>query len=263
MKEHILSYLPGDHPWQNQIYCYDCVASTNDLAKQMARDGAPNGTTVIADSQTGGRGRMGRSFHSPSGSGIYMSVLLRPNCPASDLMHLTCAVAVAACDALESAIGLRPGIKWTNDLVHNSRKLGGILTELALDPKSGAVDYAIIGIGINCTQQEDAFPEDIRHFAGSLTRAAGKPVNREKVAAALIQAFSAMDLRKKAEILRAYRANCITLGKDISILRGDDIQHGTALDIDESGALLVQFPDGHRETVSSGEVSIRGMYGYV
>ena len=115
MKANIQNHLPGDYPWQNHIIWYDNIDSTNTKAKEMAANGAPHGTAILADHQTGGRGRMGRSFHSPAGKGIYLSLILRPNCPARELLHLTCAVAVAAADGIQAATGLRPGIKWTND----------------------------------------------------------------------------------------------------------------------------------------------------
>lgn len=240
--------------------------STNDQLKKLARQGAPHGTVLIADRQTGGHGRMGRSFHSPGGVGIYFSLLLRPDCAPGELMHLTCATAVAMCDAVEAAAGLRPGIKWTNDLVHGKRKLGGILTELGLSSR-GTVDYAIIGIGINCCQSQKDFPEDIRSIAASLTMVTGKEIDRANVAAAMMEALYRMDtilLPEKQAILERYRKDCITIGQEISLFRvGEEVRHGIAADMDNQGALIVEFADGHRETVNSGEVSIRGMYGYL
>lgn len=263
MKTQILSALSA-HPWAAQIHWYDTIDSTNTEAKRLAAKGAPHGTVCIADHQSGGRGRMGRSFHSPGGNGLYLSVLLRPGCSAGELMHLTCATAVAACDAVEKATGLRPGIKWTNDMVVGSKKLGGILTELSLG-KDGKVDHAIIGIGINCTQSATDFPQEIASIATSLSLCTGQATNRAAVAAALIEALFEMSaqLHHRAALLERYRKNCITLGQEISLVRGEEVRHGNALDIDEQGALLVQFPDGHTEAVNSGEVSVRGMYGYV
>lgn len=257
----IKHFLPEDHLWQNQIIWYDVIGSTNDQAKTLIRQGAPHGTVLIADRQLGGRGRMGRSFASPAGMGVYMSVILRLKTPPDQLMHLTCAAAVAACNAVEKAAGFRPGIKWTNDLVFGGRKLAGILTELVITPGETA---AIIGIGINCAQTEADFPEEIRGFAGSLSMASGRSVDRARVAAALIEAFCEMagHLDGKQEMLDAYRRDCITLGKEISLVKPGEIRHGIALDIDGNGALLVEFPDKHTEAVSAGEVSIRGMYGY-
>ena len=250
-------------PWQDSLLYFESIDSTNTRAKELAFQGAPHGTVLIADHQTGGRGRRGRSFHSPAGSGIYMSVILRPHCPASELMHLTCAAAVSLCDAVENSCSFRPGIKWTNDLVYGARKLAGILTELGFD-RQGNVDWAIVGMGINCTQEESQFPEEIRSIAGSLSSVSGNPIDRTKVAAAMMDAMYRMDLAAKEKILTQYRTDCVTLGKEVSVVRADGIiHHCTALDIDEEGALIVRHDDGRLEAVSSGEVSIRGMYGYV
>ena len=265
MKEQIQTYLPGDHPWQNQIIWFDSTDSTNVRAKALALEGAPHGTILIAGHQTVGKGRLGRSFHSPAGMGIYMSVILRPDCAPTELMHLTCAVAVSMCDALEEAAGIRPGIKWTNDLVYGSKKLAGILTELGLDAR-GRVSYAIIGIGLNCCQRPEDFPEDIRDMAGSLASVTGREISRAQTAAAMIRALEQMDrtlLTGKAHILDRYRRDCVTLGREVALIRGDDVRHGTALDIDGEGALVVRFEDGSIQAVSSGEVSVRGMYGYL
>lgn len=248
-----------------QIHRYETIDSTNLRAKQLADAGAAHGTVVIAETQAGGKGRMGRSFHSPAGSGIYLSMILRPQCPAVKLMHLTCAVAVAMCDALETAAGIRPGIKWTNDLVCGTKKLGGILTELSLDAKGNAV-YAIVGIGINCCQKESDFPEDIRSIATSLSAVTGCAVDRSRVAAAMIEALQTMAdvlLSEKASIMERYRRDCITTGKEVSLVKGDRVRHGFAETVDDDGALIVLFSDGHREAVNAGEVSVRGMYGYL
>lgn len=266
MKDLILSLVSPEYPWKDRFHWLEETDSTNDRLKQMARQGAPHGTVLIADRQSGGHGRMGRSFHSPGGVGIYFSILLRTQCRPGDLMHLTCATAVAMCDAVEHAAGFRPHIKWTNDLVSRKRKLGGILTELGLSSQ-GSVDYVIIGIGINCCQQEADFAPDIRQIAASLSMVTGKTVDRAKVAAAMMEALWHMDeilLTGKTAILNRYRKDCITIGQEISLLRvGEAVRHGKAIDMDDEGALLVEFPDGHVEAVNSGEVSVRGMYGYL
>lgn len=265
MEQAILNALSPEYPWRDRVHYLPEVDSTNDRLKILAAQGTPHGTAVITDHQTGGHGRRGRSFLSPPGVGIYLSMLLRPECPPADLMHLTCAVGVAMCDAIEKAAGFHPGIKWTNDLVCARRKLGGILTELRLD-KSGNVDYAIIGIGINCCQQESDFPEEIRTVAGSLSMVTGAPVDRARLAAAELEALREMSaglISRKSEIMAQYRKDCITLGQEVSLVRGEEVRHGLAQDIDGDGALVVRFPDGHTEAVNSGEVSVRGMYGYV
>ena len=254
----------GDCPWSLRLYSE--VGSTNTLLKEMAAVGAPAGTVVIADRQTVGRGRLGRSFLSPGGMGVYLSALIRPDCAPTELMHLTCAVAVAMCDAVEQAFGFRPGIKWTNDLVVGNRKLGGILTELGLDPKTGRVDHAVLGIGINCGQREAELDESIRGMATSVRMVTGREADRDRLIAEMVRALEAMDrelLRSPAAMLDRYRADCITLGREVSILRGGEIRHAVALDIDAEGGLVVRYDSGETGTVTSGEVSVRGLYGYV
>ncbi len=245
------------------IHRFDTIDSTNTRAREMAAAGAPAGTTLIAAAQTGGRGRLGRSFHSPAG-GLYISRILRPQCPPEQVMHLTCAAAAAACDAVEAAAGIRPGIKWTNDLVLGKRKLGGILTELGF--RDGLVDFAVVGMGINVTQCAQDFPPELRDMAVSLAMAAETPVTPQMLEAALLPALDRLEdtlLTDKAAMLDAYRRDCITLGKEVCLLRGEEVRYGTALDIDDQGALVVRFQNGSVENVASGEVSVRGMYGYV
>ena len=264
MKKQILANLPTDYPWADRFHWFDSIGSTNDEAKRMALAGAPHGTVLVAGYQTNGHGRMGRSFHSPENVGVYLTVLLRPNCRPQELMHLTCATAVAMCDSVESAAGFRPGIKWTNDLVYGRKKLGGILTGLGLKA-DGKVDYAIIGIGINCCQKPGDFPPEIADMAASLSMIAEKEIDRAKVAAAMMEALWQMDktlLAEKDAMLRLYRRDCITLGQDVVLVRGDEKRYGTALDIDEEGALIVRYDSGETAAVNSGEVSVRGMYGY-
>lgn len=225
----------------------------------MAQSGAAHGTVLIADRQTGGRGRMGRSFSSPSGMGIYMSVILRPCCKASELMHLTCAVAVCMCDAIESVTGFRPEVKWINDLIANGKKLGGILTELALIPGTDMVDFAIVGIGINCLQARNDFPDELQDIAISLASVA-EPVDRAVLAAAMICGFGALDhllLTQKEGLMACYRRDCCTLGQDIYLIQGDKRSPCHALSLDENGGLCVVFPDGTRQIINSGEVSTR------
>lgn len=253
-----------NHPWKDKIHWFDTIDSTNTYAKKLATEGAPEGTVIIADRQTGGRGRMGRSFSSPSGMGIYLSVILRPNCLPEELMHLTCAAGVAASLAVENdAAGIRPGIKWTNDLVLGKRKLGGILTELSVNPHTRKVDWAVVGIGINCCQKQWQFPPEIRHIACSLD------MDRQGIpplAAALIEQLHTMNttlLSEKKAIIAQFRRRCITIGQEISILRGDEVSHGSAVGVDDDGGLIVRLQDGSERTVTSGEVSIRGVYGYL
>ncbi len=246
--------------------CFDSIDSTNAMAKRLARLDAPHGTVLVANRQTDGRGRLGRSFHSPEDMGVYMSVILRPNCKPEQIMHLTCAVGVAACDAVEKVAAFRPQIKWTNDLVFKKRKLAGILTELSVNPNSGLVAYAIVGIGINCCQEAEDFPGEIAGFAGSLSSVSGNDINRFQLTAAMMEALEKMSntlLSQKESIMNQYREDCITLGQDVSINQGGDIRYGNVYGMNDDGGLMIAFADGHREVIQSGEVSIRGMYGYV
>lgn len=265
MKNTILSNLSPQYPWGMEFHYMPEVDSTNVRLEQMACQGAPHGTVLLAERQTAGRGRLGRSFLSREGVGLYMSILLRPDCAPQDLMHLTCATGVYMCDAIEAASGVRPGVKWTNDLVLGKRKLAGILTKLGLTP-AGQVDWVVVGIGLNCCQRLEDFPPELRETAGSLHMATGRTIDRAKVAAAMMEGLHRMSedlLPRRGEILNRYRADCITIGQDISLHRGSEIRYGRALDVDEEGALVVRFSDGHTEAVNSGEVSVRGMYGYV
>ena len=265
MKEQILQLVSSEYPWGDRFCFLPRVDSTNDYLKKRAAEGAPHGTAALSDYQTGGHGRRGRSFLSPPGVGLYLSILLRPACPPTQLMHLTCAAGVAMCNAIEEGVGFRPGIKWTNDIVYGRRKLGGILTELRLNAK-GLVDYAIVGIGINCCQRLQDFPPEIREVAGSLSMVTGQEIDRFRVAAAELDALYDMSVRlltEQGDLISQYRKDCITIGQDISLVRGEEVRHGKALDVDDAGALVVLFPDGHTEAINSGEVSVRGMYGYV
>ena len=197
--------------------------------------------------------------------GVYLSVILRPNCPADKLMHLTCAAAVAASAAVETVCGIAPHIKWTNDLVAGRKKLGGILTELVLDGK-GLAEYAIIGIGINCCQTQKDFPAELQNMATSVNAIGGRSTTPDALAAALTESLWQMSgylLTEKKALMDTYKARCMTLGQDVVLLRSGERQYGQALDLTEDGGLIVRFDDGQIRTVDSGEVSVRGMYGYV
>lgn len=256
----------GQHPWADRLLVYEEISSTNTLLKTLGQQGAPCGTVIVADHQSAGRGRMGRSFLSPRGTGVYLSALIRPQAAPSQIMHLTCAAAVAMCDAVEAATGIRPGIKWTNDLVIGKQKLGGILTELSLDPQTQQVDYAVIGVGINCTQQPHDFDITIQNMATSLHIATGKAIDRNRLTAEIIRSTHRLNaelLSKKAQVIKQYELDCVTIGQQIQVVQGSHIRYGNAIGIDDDGGLIVSYTDGETRTVTSGEVSIRGMYGYV
>lgn len=243
------------------LHFFEQTGSTNDDLKNLAMQGVKAGTVVIAEEQTGGRGRLGRGFSSPAG-GLYLSLLLRPEVPARELLHLTALAAVACCDAVEQVCGLRPGIKWTNDLVIGKKKLGGILTELSVDAKTGKTAYAIIGIGINCK----TVPPEVAEIATSLEKETGKKVSPEALVTAVLNSLRQMQktmFTEKDAWLARYASDCITVGQKISILCGESVRHATADAIGENGELLVTYENGEKGTVSSGEVSVRGMYGYI
>ena len=266
MKTEILSHFTTECPWRDTLYWYDTIDSTNTRAKQLAKEGAPNGTILVAGYQTGGRGRMGRDFSSPEGMGVYLSVVLRPNCTADQLMHLTCAAAVASCQAIKEVCGIFPDIKWTNDLVWQKRKLGGILTELSINSTTGLVDYAIVGIGINCNEKTEDFPPQLQTIATSIRNITGKLCSPALLSAILVEKLYAMDallFSNKDSIMDIYRSHCITLSKEIAIISNNTVRYGTALDLDSDGGLVIRFTEGIIQTVTSGEVSVRGMYGYL
>ena len=243
------------------------VDSTNIVARRLAVDGAPHGTCVVAEKQTMGRGRFARSFYSPPGSGIYLSMVLRPGLPVQKLMVLTAFTASAVCDAIEQVGGFRPRIKWTNDLIFGKQKLCGISTETAVESETGLVHYAVVGIGINVNQRRDEFPPELRGVATSLSEASGKKLPRNALAAAVIDSLLRMCgeglLAGRQRWLEKYRADCMTVGCEVRVVHGDTERKGTAVGIDENAALIVHYDGGQTETVNAGEVSVRGMYGYV
>ena len=262
MKQSILVRLPSDHPWRDLLQVHESLDSTNTHARELARQGAAAGTVIIARAQNAGRGRLGRSFHSPADTGLYFSLILRPDCKPEQLMHLTCAAAVAACDAVERACGLRPGIKWINDLTLEGKKLGGILTELSFGG-DGRVSSAVIGIGINV--KKESFPRELQPIACSLADFAPQP-ELSALAAELMLSLEEMSrclLSDRADLMDRYRKDCITTGRQVRIIGADSIRTGLAEAIQDDGSLQVLFDDGQRKTVNSGEVSVRGLWDYI
>lgn len=245
----------------------ETATSTNTLLKERAMAGEKEGTVLIAREQTAGRGRRGRSFLSAPDKGLYMSMLLRPGLPAEKLMPLTGMCAVAAAEACEAVSGHPVGIKWVNDLILNGKKLGGILTELGTTP-GDETPWAVIGIGVNLAFTDADFrAAGLENIATSFINE-GFSVEPEALAASLIGGF----LKLEAELAAggaerypgAYRARCVTLQKPVKILYPSGTREGTALDIDENFSLRVLRTDDMTEdTVFSGEVSVRGFYGYV
>lgn len=248
------------------LECLETIDSTNTECKRRAMVGAEEGLVILAEEQTGGRGRLGRTFQSPKGCGLYLSALLRPNLPPAEVVDFTAWVAVAVCDGIEAACGVRPRIKWTNDIVLNKKKLVGILTELGLESETNCLQYLVTGIGINVNHRPEDFGEDIRDMATSLAQELGHPVRRSALAAEIIKAIDRMYAdfpRNKQEYLDKYRADCLTTGQQVQIITPVSRQEAFAVEIDDEFRLVVEFPDGTRKAMSAGEVSVRSMYGYV
>ena len=237
---------------------YEQVASTNEVCRQLAVRGADD-TAVTARVQTAGKGRLGRSFQSPEG-GLYLSALWR-SCGSGELLRVTPMAAVAVCRAVERLCGAQCGIKWCNDVVLAGRKLCGILTESQLRPDGGA-EWLVVGIGVNVAQT--AFPADIADMATSLALC-GYEVDRDALALAILAELDGLrEALPHPDAWRAeYRARCVNMGKTVRVLRGGEARQARALDIDGEFGLTVAYKDGGRETVRSGEVSVRGLYGYI
>ncbi len=243
-----------------QFYRYEEVTSTNDVAKALAREGE-QGAVIVARSQSAGRGRKGRSFESAAGLGLYVSVLWRPLCSAEDLLPLTAMAAASAAMAIESVMGREVGIKWPNDLVLNGRKIAGLLTESALRP-DGGVDFVVLGLGLNVHHKASDFSPEVAAIASSLEAELGCAADdgalEEAVVDALLQTLR--HLCAPETYLDEYRRRCVTVGKSCRLLpQNEEVQ---ALDVDARYGLVVER-EGKRETVRSGEVSVRGLYGYV
>lgn len=234
---------------------YDVVVveempSTNTALKEQAQQGAPIGTTLIAERQTGGRGRLGRTFHSPEG-GLYLSTLLRPT--AMDPARITCAAAVAAARAIESLCDARIDIKWVNDLYLNGRKLAGILAEGVFAP-DGHLTAVVLGIGINVY---NPLPADLSAIATSLGNE-GYSLAREDVAAAFLNEWARVyDAADTAETMAEYRRRNLVVGRQVTVIRGAETYSATAETITDEGHLVVRTADNEIRTLSSGEVSVK------
>jgi len=240
------------------IKVYPAVDSTNREAKEQAADGAVHGTVIIADRQTQGKGRFNRDFYSPPGSGLYMSFILFQNAMGfTSPTAVTVYAAVCACEAIEKACAVNPVIKWVNDLYLYGRKIAGILAEATYDSNNRGIDKIILGIGINISTKNEDFPEDIRQRAGSLCPEGHLPVSRNILAAGIINRILSPEKPKEPEIMKRYRKRLFMLGYDVIVSQGNERYKAKALDIDESGCLLVQREDGEILKLLSGEVSIQ------
>lgn len=240
----------------------DSVSSTNDYLRELACNGAPEGQVVLADYQTHGKGRRGREFISPAGSGIYLSILLKPKTLPSDTAEITAWTAVAVQEAIYNITGVSADIKWINDLLCYDKKLCGILTELSVEAESGQIRFVIVGIGINVNNLSSQFPDEIKNVATSLYLECGKKIDRVKLAAELICQMDKLicDWPKgHAYYLEAYRKKCSTPGHNIRIFSGADEELAYAEGIDDNFGLIVRKQDGLRKTINSGEISIRNI----
>lgn len=241
------------------ISVFETIDSTNLEAKRRAMLGSGHFTTIVADQQTMGRGRFGRSFFSPPGCGIYVSVLLKPTPQQlSDATLITTAAAVAVCRAIESLTPLRPQIKWVNDLYLDGKKLCGILTEAVTDLESGAIESVVVGMGINFKHSEIALPEEVAAVAGTLFGIEQPTISRNRLVAEIInELFELWDGLSNRGFLTEYRSRSMLLGQEIVYSRAGEKYAAIAEEIDDDGALIVRMNNGERITLRSGEVSVR------
>ena len=264
LEQELTALLEGKTKYLGSRVCWlEEIDSTNLECRRLAEQGVESGTVVLARAQSAGRGRRGRSFQSEQDLGMYLSVMLRPEEDMQTLSNLTAWVAVAVCDGVERCTGVRPQIKWINDIILNGKKLGGILTELGL--KDGAVDHVVVGIGLNVNHTREDFLPELRDMATSLSQELDEPPALPRLAAAIVLALDEMlehFPHDRDACLEKYRAGCITTGKQIQLITPASREEGESLYIDEEFRLVVRMADGEERAVSAGEVSVRGMYGY-
>lgn len=233
----------------------EVTASTNRAAKQAGiGENAPHGTVIAARCQTEGSGRRGRSFFSPAESGIYFSVVLRPERNVQDSLFLTTAAAVAACRGVEEVCRVPLSIKWMNDLYLKGKKVGGILTEAVTDFESGTIEFAVVGIGLNLYEPENGFPREIREKAGAILP--GKqPVDRNALVATIVNAL--LEEVEKPEISRLYRERNIVPGHWVTVNTSHREYTARAVEILPDGRLVVEDEKGRQECLSFGDVSLK------
>lgn len=261
-----LSHIEDSYDWLLSLH--DSLDSTSTLLKEMAEANAPEGSVVIAEAQTGGRGRLGRKWASPPGLGIWMSLLLRPELAPEQIQILTLAASVAVMSALNAHIGgcaiKGMGIKWPNDILWRGRKLCGILTEMAAE--ADGLSYVVLGIGLNISHAYEDFPEDVREIAVSLKQIAEEEkleieLDRNKLTALILHGlervyFLIKDM-KPEEILLEWRTLAVTLNRKIQIFDHNSTWDALALDVGLDGRLLVSKVNGEKLWLRSGEISIR------
>ena len=240
-----------------RLYVYDEVDSTNSIAKKFASEDAPHGTTVIADMQSAGRGRLGRSFISPSGKGIYVSILVRPTFSLEFASMITTAAAVAGAEAVETLSGHEVGVKWVNDLYMNGKKICGILTEASMGLEMQSLDYAIIGIGINIRSVGTSFDAELKKRASSIEDESGVKVDRNALCSKLLNRiekyFATIEERG---FLEEYRRRELLTGNMITANVGSESIKGVAEGIDDNANLIVRLENGELRHIGSGEANL-------
>lgn len=250
-------YLRNDYK-SVPIYVYKTLPSTNTRAKEEAINNGVHGTVIASEEQTGGRGRFGRDFFSPAGTGIYMSIILKPKLEISDSVLITTAAAVAVCRALEKFSDKKAQIKWVNDIFMDGKKVCGILTEAVTDFESGTVESIIAGIGINVKTREEDFPHELKAKATSVFSGEEGFALRNRLAAEIINnILSSCENLDKKEFLKEYKDRSLILGKQITYTKNSQLYEAQAKDIDSSGGLVIETSDGRTEILHSGEVSIK------
>lgn len=244
-----------DSGWKDlRIQVYKSVDSTNSEAKRLPVGSGGGPLLLVANEQTLGKGRMGRRFHSPADTGVYMSLVLHPGCHFSDLEAVTIKAGIAVCRVIESLVDVKAEIKWVNDIFLDGRKVGGILTEADTDFESGMVETLIIGIGLNVRTRVEDFPEDLGGLAGSVFPVG---VTRNEIAARLANEVRSLYLNQEGEdFLEEFRRRCFILGREIRYTVGGEVREGMAVGVDDAGHLIVEGRDGARIVLHSGEVSL-------
>jgi BirA family biotin operon repressor/biotin-[acetyl-CoA-carboxylase] ligase len=240
------------------VQVFQETASTNDVVEKMARDLVREGIVVFAESQTRGRGRLGRQWISPSGKGLWFSVLLRPQLPPAAATQLTVVSAVAVARGIERHTGLKPEIKWPNDIVFGTRKVAGILLELGAELDH--IRHVVLGIGIDVNLDADEMPEELRAIATSLRIEGGRTFDRSDLAATVLTELDAAYGRLRRgdfhEISDEWMRRCSTLGQRVTIRMADRVVVGRAESLNEDGALLVRTDHGRLEHIIGGDVSL-------
>lgn len=255
------TYLPAER--MTEVKCLDSVDSTNNSLRELAFSGAAEGQVIIANEQLCGRGRRGRMFESPRDKGIYLSILLRPDSVPVNMTTITAWAAVTVSNAIETVSGVRPNIKWVNDLIMNHKKVCGILTEMSVESESGQIQYVIIGIGLNVNEEATDFSKENRGVATSLLMETGKNICRAQLAAEIIKQLDKMCNDwpcAKNLYLDAYRSGNIVIGKEVTVMQKNGEKSGIATGITDDFALRVSYTDGSSEVLSSGEVRVKGIY---